>query len=475
MKQLVNPYLPSYEYMPDGEPHVFDGRLYVFGSHDRFGGKYYCENDYTCWSAPVDDLSDWRCEGIIYRRGQDPTRKGLLRTHMWAPDVCRGADGRYYLYYAMEFYNRIGVAVCDTPAGKYEYYGEVRYADGTRYGGRKGERLRFDPAVLYENGVTYLYSGFSTDRMKAVEMIAHVTITAEGSTVVRLGKDMLTIEGEPKNLLPGTKNSRGTGFEGHEFYEAMSMRKFGGRYYAVYSSVLSHELCYAVSDRPDGGFSYGGALHSNGNMTGDGPAQYYWGNNHGGIECVNGRYYIFGHRQTGKRETSRQGVAELLRYEDGKFFPAEMTSAGLYAKPLPAKGTYEAGIACVLMAEGGACKVTKARGKRHPYITQKGEDRESDPAQYIANFGNGCVAGFRYFDLPQGTTLTVSLCGHGGRTARGVLEVSDDLGFLRAAKADICAKNATTVRIELPFSGVCPLCLRFRGKGAIDLLTIRFD
>ena len=101
-KRVVNPYLPSYEYVPDGEPHVFDGRLYIFGSHDRFGSKSFCANDYTCWSAPCDDLSDWRCEGIIYRRSQDPMRMAPLRTHMWAPDVCRGADGRYYLYYACD-------------------------------------------------------------------------------------------------------------------------------------------------------------------------------------------------------------------------------------------------------------------------------------------------------------------------------------------------------------------------------------
>ena len=37
--RVVNPYLPSYEYMPDGEPHLFEGRLYVFGSHDKFGGN----------------------------------------------------------------------------------------------------------------------------------------------------------------------------------------------------------------------------------------------------------------------------------------------------------------------------------------------------------------------------------------------------------------------------------------------------
>ena len=62
-----NPYLPSYEYVPDGEPYVFDDRLYIFGSHDRFGGTELCMNDYVGWSAPVDDLGSWRYEGVIYQ------------------------------------------------------------------------------------------------------------------------------------------------------------------------------------------------------------------------------------------------------------------------------------------------------------------------------------------------------------------------------------------------------------------------
>lgn len=67
---ICNPYLPSYEYVPDGEPHVFGDRLYIFGSHDRFDGKEYCENDYVCWSAPTQNLKQWRYEGIIYKRSQ---------------------------------------------------------------------------------------------------------------------------------------------------------------------------------------------------------------------------------------------------------------------------------------------------------------------------------------------------------------------------------------------------------------------
>ena len=118
--QVFNPYLPSWEYVPDGEPHVFGDRVYVYGSHDAFGAPIFCVNDYVCWSAPVNDLSDWRYEGVIYRRRQDPGNKLGVRS-LYAPDVTQGPDGRYYLYYCFDFMGEMGVAVCDTPAGQYQF------------------------------------------------------------------------------------------------------------------------------------------------------------------------------------------------------------------------------------------------------------------------------------------------------------------------------------------------------------------
>lgn len=150
-KQAYNPYLPSWEYIPDGEPYVFGDRVYVYGSHDRFGGYGYCQNDYVCWSAPVDDLGDWRYEGVIYRRNADPMNQdGDM--YLFAPDVTVGADGRYYLYYVLDQACVVSVAVCDTPAGTYEFYGYVHYEDGTRLGEREGDEPQFDPGVLTEGG-----------------------------------------------------------------------------------------------------------------------------------------------------------------------------------------------------------------------------------------------------------------------------------------------------------------------------------
>ena len=96
-KQVYNPFLPIYECVPDGEPHVFGDRVYLYGSHDKEGGETFCMLDYTTYSAPVTDLSDWRCEGTIYRADQDPAYP-TDRKFMYAPDVVQGNDGRFYLY-----------------------------------------------------------------------------------------------------------------------------------------------------------------------------------------------------------------------------------------------------------------------------------------------------------------------------------------------------------------------------------------
>ena len=130
MKQGYNPYMPSWEYVPDGEPHVFGDRVYVYGSHDQFRGHAFCANDYICYSAPVTDLRDWRYEGVIYARRDDP-RNSDGEMCLYAPDVCQGPDGRYYLYYVLDALSIVSVAVCDTPAGRYQFLGYVHYEDGT--------------------------------------------------------------------------------------------------------------------------------------------------------------------------------------------------------------------------------------------------------------------------------------------------------------------------------------------------------
>ena len=85
-KQAFNPYLPSWEYIPDGEPYVFGDRVYVYGSHDFYNGYVFCMGDYVCWSAPVNDPGNWRYEGVIYPRNEDPLNKEG-KMCLYAPDV----------------------------------------------------------------------------------------------------------------------------------------------------------------------------------------------------------------------------------------------------------------------------------------------------------------------------------------------------------------------------------------------------
>lgn len=465
-----NPYLPSWEYVPDGEPHVFGNRVYLFGSHDKFNGKAYCENDYVVWSADVNDLSVWTNHGIVYRKEQDPFCKGK-NLQLWAPDVTRGVDGRYYLYYATNFVNRIAVAVADRPEGPYNYYGEVHYSDGTRYGGKPKELIRFDPAVLTDDdGRVWLYTGIAGINLffKCTAFFGNCTIDGTGSQVVQLANDMLTVISEPKYLLPGKRNAMGTGFEGHEFFEASSIRKFDGKYYAIYSSFLSHELAWAVSDHPDRGFTYGGTLHSNANILSDGDVPtFYWGNNHGSVEKIGDRYFVFGHRQTNRNECSRQGVAEPIRFESGRFYPAECTSQGLCGAPLSADTTYEASICCVLYARNGARKIVKMRPS-DPYITQTGADRENDPCQYIANIRSETTIGYKYFDFTDAKSLHLTC----EATGEGKILVSTDPNGVPIGEGKIC-KGQTTCDIALgSVEGVKPLYLRYLGTKKIDLFTI---
>ncbi len=473
-KQVFNPYLPSWEYVPDGEPHVFGDRVYVYGSHDAFGAPIFCVNDYVCWSAPVEDLSDWRYEGVIYKKTQDPGNPLGIRS-LYAPDVTRGQDGRYYLYYAFDFLGEFGVAVCDTPAGQYEFYGKVHHKNGKVWGKKSGEQFPFDPGVLTDDdGRVWLYSGFET-KVPFVASRWH-DLRNDGGVVMELEPDMVTIRQEPKVIFP-TKGRDGA-FP-HAFFEASSIRKVDGKYCFVYSSQYNHDLCYAMSDRPDGGFVYGGVLvdlgdlYLNGNED-ESHANNYLGNTHGGLLNIGDDWYIFYHRQTNRTSYARQACAEKLeRTPDGGFRQAELTSCGLNGGPLVAQGRYEARIACNLWAKDHTtARVDKGKKatEGHPYFTQTGRDREENGDQYIANMRDGATAGFKYFDFAGNSGIAVTVRG----TADGEMIVSTDESFRDvAARIPIRADgNETTQTARCAIAdGVKPLYFMFRGTGAVDFIA----
>lgn len=470
--QAFNPYLPSWEYIPDGEPRVFGDRVYVYGSHDHFNAPIFCVGDYVCWSAPVENLKDWRYEGVIFKKNQDPKNKLGIRL-LFAPDVVQGADGKFYLYYAFDFMGMIGVAVAEKPAGPYRFYGHVHYQDGTVWGRKKGDQFPFDPGVLVDDdGSVYLYSGFYTPT-PAIASGFH-KLKNDGGVVVKLESDMVTIRENPKLLFP--KEGEGS-FPNHEFFEASSIRKDGKKYIFTYSSRHNHELCYAVSDYPDRDFTFGGTLVDQGDLFLNGneeesKALNYLGNTHGGMLNIGEAWYIFYHRQTNQHSYSRQACAERLEHPaPGVFKQAEVTSCGLNGGPLNGTGRYEARIACNLWSKNGVARYDQKFDKKaHPYFTQTGKDRMENGDQYIANMRDGAVAGFKYFRFGDEKCISLTVSG----VCSGIVEVSHTPDFKAViARIPVSAKaeQENAEGAFAPQKGTHPLYFRYTGEGAMNFHT----
>ncbi|MCR5202774.1 MAG: family 43 glycosylhydrolase, partial [Lachnospiraceae bacterium] len=399
--QAFNPFLPLNECIPDGEPHVFDDRIYLYGSHDKEGGNTFCMLDYAVYSAPVDDLSNWTCKGISYKASQDPAYPN--RKYMYAPDVVQGNDGRFYLYYCMSgdygvggYTEPISVAVCDTPDGKFEYLGHVQNKDKSLM----KKYVCFDPGVINDNGVIRLYygtqygfeeePGFYQDEDKIKlemdmfgrtrEEILSYPDSIMGPVMLVLEDDMLTVKEEAHHIIP--YKVKGTEYEEHPFFEASSIRKVDGKYYFIYSSQKNHELCYATSDYPDRDFKYGGTIVSNGDVGFNGRADKdrlnMTGTTHGSIEKIGNDWYVFYHRLTHKTDYSRQACAEKIQIEkDGSIKQVEITSCGLNRGPLIAERgyAYPAVIACNI-TNGHMPHGSNSKFKEYfPNVNNEGNER----------------------------------------------------------------------------------------------------
>lgn len=475
-QQVFNPYLPNYEYIPDGEPYVFDGRLYVYGSHDRFGARSFCENDYVLWSAPVEDLSAWRYDGVIFRRDQDPANPGG-KYPLFAPDIQKGADGKYYLYYAPCGADVIGVAVSESPAGPFAFWGHVTFSDGRELGSVPQDGFPFDPGVfLDEDGQMYLYYGFTP--LCPTEQEARI---AKGLYMVKLAPDMKTIQGVPYKM-----EIQNVPEWGYDFFEASSMRKINGRYTFIYSSCNSHELCYALGSSPLGPFTYGGVIHSNGDIGYHGRKPEdrvsYTGNNHGSLVEIQGKWYIFAHRHTNYTSFSRQGVAEPVEIlPDGTIPQVEMTSCGLNGGPLEGLGYYGAYIACALRSREGACYYEdNSEGPEfanlrtdHPVFTQDGPDRMDNPNQHIANMRDGAQAGFKYFQINETGRISVVTRGAGGKFVLSTSPEGASCGEIAFDAATDWTESASAP-VALP-KGKQALYFTYVGEGVVDFMGFRLE
>lgn len=489
MSQIFNPFLPLDEYIADGEPHVFGDRLYVFGSHDKAGGQSFCLQDYVFWSAPLSDLSAWTNKGTNYSATQDPLY-GKDAEYLYAPDVVRGKDGRYYLYYCLAgwkgkggYTHPISVAVSDQPDGKYHYLGYVKDKSGhplMKY-------VCFDPAVILDEEVVRLYYGtwypFDTfpllrplfARIESMIFgrdktdILHRMRTGDsimGPIHVELEEDMMTAKSEPVPILPLSPEH--SAFSKHPFFEGSSIRKINGIYYFVYSSLRNHELCYATSRYPDHDFVYGGTIISNGDIGFQGrkPKDRLnsTGTNHGSIVKIKDKFYVFYHRLTHLSDYSRQLCAEeVTLLPDGSIPQAEMTSCGLNQGPLNGEGVFPAVICCNLTDGHMRHGSNHIQRKRKPCIAEDGKE------QFIRDIQRHTLIVFKYFRLKKETKLTITYRGKG----EGCLQIKGGkdtlLGTIRI-QPSLCWKEASLVLQTDGYKAV-PLCFFYLGNKNIDLLS----
>ena len=496
-KQAYNPFLPLWEYIPDGEPRVFGDRVYLFGSHDQENGDTFCMLPYTFYSAPVNDLSNWTTHGDSYQLEQDPLANEE-RHYMYAPDVVQGKDGRYYLYYCLAGYKGeggyqgpISVAVCDRPDGKYEYLGVVKNTDGSAF----TRFIPFDPAVINDAGVIRLYYGTLydfEDRLEGVsdpmmrsrlyqhesklfgktveELEAAEPEGVMGPVTVTLAEDMLTVISEPVRLIPA--KVKGTQWEEHPFFEGSSIRKIGDTYYFIYSSRQNHELCYATSKHSDHDFVFRGTIVSNGDIGYQGRGEKdrlnITGTTHGSMECINGQWYIFYHRLTHASDYSRQACAqpiEILR--DGSIPQVELTSCGLNGGSLAGKGEYPAVICCNLTNGDMPHSSNKHSDSQIPCISSGGGER------FVHAIVNDTWVGYKYFNYHDTKRLRVVLRGN----ASGRLEICTWMESSALAVITVEPEEQWTGKVvEVPFpEGKAALFLHYLGTGALDILCFELS
>ena len=351
---MPNPFLPLWEYIPDGEPRVFGDRVYIYGSHDRPGSIEFCDYKLKVWSAPIDNLNNWTCHGHIFHTKDDRDHKSDTdwtdNNLLFAPDVVE-KDGKYYLY-AYIMGTKGCVAVSDKPEGPFTLISKYKYNENEGNDSFKGGWF-IDPGTLVDDdGKVYVFCGF------------------QGSFGAEINADNMyeVIDGSFKdNVIPKETESG--------FFEACSPRKIGDTYYMIYSPAKGSRLAYATSKTPMGPYEFRGNIVDN-------EIDYPGGNDHGSICCINGQWYIFYHKMTNGTIMSRRACVEKIEIlSDGTIPQVEMTSLGFEDSLLPYRIT-PAEIACVLK---GGCLITELN-----IFTR-----------VITNITEGCIIGYKYFDFGE--------------------------------------------------------------------------
>lgn len=302
--------------MADPAAHVFNGRLYIYPSHDvesgipeNDNGDHFDMRDYHVYST--DDIEN----GVLTDHGVvlDVPSIPWSGRQLWDSDVAY-KNGKYYIYFSLKDRNdvfHIGVAVSDKPEGP--FVAEDAPIKGS---------YSIDPCVFREDDDThYIYFGGlwggQLQRYRANKAIESGHEPADNEPalcpkVARLSENMLEFSEEPRDLVILDENGEPLKAGDHDrrFFEASWMHKYNGKYYFSYSTGNSHYLCYAIGHNPYGPFTYQGIILT---------PVVGWTTHHSICE-FRGKWYLFHHdsRPSGGKTWLRSlKVVELEYNEDG--------------------------------------------------------------------------------------------------------------------------------------------------------------
>ncbi len=258
-------YLVPGDYMADPAVHVFNGKLYIYPSHDRESGipendngDHFDMKDYHVFSMETIDgpVTD---HGVVLDVKDIP----WAGRQLWDCD-CTCKDGKYYMYFPLKDQTdifRIGVAVADKPEGPF-----IAQPDPM-----KGS-YSIDPAILDDgDGNYYMYFGGlwggQLQRYKNNKALECAEFPADNepaipSRIAKLADNMLEFAEEPRPVVILDENGKPltAGDNNRRFFEASWVHKYNGKYYFSYSTGDTHQLCYAIGDNPYGPFTYQGVI-----------------------------------------------------------------------------------------------------------------------------------------------------------------------------------------------------------------------
>lgn len=318
-KKAISQPLVSHIYTADPSAHVFDGKIYIYPSHDIEAGIPFNDNGDHFGMQDYHVLSMDHPNAKAMDHGVALHIKDVLwaERQMWAPDATR-KDGKYYFYFPAKRKDdifQIGVAIGDSPTGPFTAEPEAI----------KGS-YSIDPAVFEDDdGEFYLYYGgiwggqlqkYRNNKYhdENEEPLEHEP--ALGPIVARLTTDMKEFDETPREIqiLDENGNPLLAGDNDRRFFEAPWVHKYNGKYYFSYSTGDTHFICYAIGDNPYGPFTYKGVvLHP---VVG-------WTNHHSICE-FEGKWYLFYHDSSlskGVTHLRSVKVSELTYREDGSIVP----------------------------------------------------------------------------------------------------------------------------------------------------------